>query len=226
MRHMILIASCLALGLATATAHAAAPADLAGEWQGQYFYPTGQDGSTQPPVPFTARIEITGTTVSGNTVEPNTFGDRSAAQLRATLTGVVTASGRLQFNKRYDGTGGVNHSVAYAGTIDASGTRVNGNWVTDGGYSGQFEMWQTHRAVQAGCLTAGSGYVDGSFFKVPFTNRCDRPVWVAQCAIHVDGTKNRHDAEVPARGEVTMTLGNVPPITSAPWNENRADPCR
>lgn len=220
MKHRILTALGLALALSAAAA-GAAPADVAGDWQGQYFYPSD---SKERPVSFTARLEVTGTTINGYMVEPKTFGDGSGSELRARLTGVVSG-GRLNFNKQYDGSGGVSHSVAYSGVLDANSARASGNWVTDGGYSGRFEMWQTQRAVQVGCLTAGSGYIDGPFFKVPFTNRCDRMVRAIQCAIRGDGARNLHALDVPARGDATMVLGNVPPITNAPWVEDQGNPC-
>ena len=61
--------------------------------------------------------------------------------------------------------------------------------------------------------------------KVPFTNRCDRMVKAIQCAIRGDGPRNLHSLDVPARGDATMVLGNVPPITNAPWVEDQGNPC-
>jgi hypothetical protein len=215
----------LLLGLLAAPAYAANPAELAGDWQGTYYYPANPTGPTQAPVSFTAQLQVNGTTISGRTTESNTFGDKSSTFLYANLNGIVTTGGRLNFNKQYDGTAGVSHSVAYSGTLDSSGTHVVGNWVTGTGFSGRFEMTQARRAAQsASCLTLGQPYTRDTTFIMPFSNRCDHNVQVAVCAVRAQ-FKNIIGWPIPAHGSYDVSIGNVPPILKAPWSETDMQLC-
>jgi len=213
------VAIVLAAAALLVTPQVLAAAQVAGVWQGRYYYPSG-DG--RPPVEFTATIQQNGDSISGRMEEPNTFGDNSSSRLYASLTGMVTSAGMLQFNKRYDGTAGVGHGVAYAGRI--SGNQVSGNWVIDADFSGRFEMTLVQPAVQQGCLMPGQPRTDGTFYIIPFGNRCDRPVQVAVCGISAAG-RVVYGAVVPARGGADLTLGNVPPLLSTPWSETDMNPC-
>ncbi len=109
---------------------------IAGVWSGHYFYPN----NSNPPVPFELRVTSTqGVTFRGRTSEPNTFGDPGVRALYADVVGSVGLYSSIRFEKTYDGTGGVDHSVNYAGTLDAAGQRIEGSW-SIGNTGGRFEM--------------------------------------------------------------------------------------
>ena len=105
-------------------------ADLGGSWQGQFTYSDGRPG-----VPMSIDLSDSNGQISGRTTEPNTFGDSSAAQLFANVSGSRSGNS-IQFVKTYDGTGGQTHSVNYAGTINSSGTRITGSWSLRGASGG------------------------------------------------------------------------------------------
>ena len=102
---------------------------IAEEWRGNYSYPDGKQS-----VPFTLTLSGSQGSVTGRTTEPNTFGNKSASQLFGNVRGSINGSS-VSFTKTYDGTGGVNHSVEYRGTI--SGNAMSGRW-TIGSTSGAF----------------------------------------------------------------------------------------
>jgi hypothetical protein len=113
----------------------AQPAGLAGTWVGTYAYPD----PTRAPVRFFVELRDDGGTLSGSMLEPNTFGDAHAVQLRATVAGRRESDGRVRFDKTYDGAAGVDHAVRYQGTLDGAGTRIDGTWEV-GESSGRFTM--------------------------------------------------------------------------------------
>jgi hypothetical protein len=106
---------------------------LSGSWQGQYSY-----NDSRTPVPMSVDLSDENGQLSGRTTEPNTFGDPSASQLFADVSGSRSGA-RIQFVKRYDGTGGQHHSVQYSGTIDALGSQISGTWSLPG-VSGRFVL--------------------------------------------------------------------------------------
>ena len=114
------------------TVHADAES-IAPDWQGNYYYTAG---NRHAHVPFTMHLQIDGQTISGRTTEPATFGDGSSAELYADISGRISGTA-LTFTKTYDGTGGVNHSVQYLGTISANGARMSGSW-NIGDFGGSF----------------------------------------------------------------------------------------
>jgi hypothetical protein len=133
------ILAALALFTLSAPAYAA---DLSGAWGGSYSY----DGESQPSVAFKAKLRFEDDAFTGSTREPNTFGDPSAKQLRAKLIGIIGPSGAVNFTKTYDGSGGVNHSVEYAGYLDAEGRCISGSWHI-GETGGSFHMCRGARLV-------------------------------------------------------------------------------
>lgn len=114
--------------------------DLTGVWFGEYSYPLGH-----PPVSFIANIDDRHGEISGRIDEPNSIGMPFADRLYARLTG-TRHEGYVILTKTYDGTGGVTHSVAYTGEIDAEGNTIEGIWRV-AGWSGRFSM--TRPRVQA-----------------------------------------------------------------------------
>ncbi len=101
--------------------------DRQGTWSGFYWYP---HGASQRPVPFTFNMNVAKDRVSGRITEPNTFGQPSAQNLYANVSGDMRGS-VLRFTKTYDGTGGQSHSVLYEGHIVDLGATVVGYWRID-----------------------------------------------------------------------------------------------
>jgi WD40 repeat protein len=123
------------------TANTPAPApqrSLASEWQGKYMY---APGDTRSPVPFTWVLHVKGTSITGREDEINTFGDKSAPKLGASLVGTINGAS-VAIEKTYNGTGGVNHSVAYQGTISPDERSMSGIW-TIGPTAGSFSVTAT-----------------------------------------------------------------------------------
>jgi WD40 repeat protein len=115
---------------------------LASEWQGEYGY---APALKLPPVPFTWVLHLKGQAITGREDEVNTFGDKSAPKLGANLVGTISAS-NVSIKKTYNGTGGVNHSVQYQGTISPDGRSMSGNWTivtTSGTTTGPFSVTAT-----------------------------------------------------------------------------------
>lgn len=121
--------------LASPGASAKSLNSIVGEWQGVYISAGGSDVNT-----FTLTFEGSPSSLTGSVVELNNFGDRSQALfLTSDLYGAQ--SGRtVSFTKVYDGSGGVNHSVAYEGTLSNDGRRIQGVYYLNGALAGQFEL--------------------------------------------------------------------------------------
>ena len=111
-----------------------ATVNLSGVWRGKYFYPN----NSRNPVPFEIQRQIAGGELTGRASEPNTFGNPSARNLFADIRGTVRGD-NFRFVKKYDGTGGQTHSVAYSGKIDRNTMTVEG-WWNIGATRGKFEM--------------------------------------------------------------------------------------
>jgi hypothetical protein len=96
-------------------------ADLSGNWTG--YYAQGNNRT-----PFTMEASGRSGVFRGRITEPNNFGDASARQLFGNVSGRTLEDGTVTFTKTYDGTGGISHSVEYAGRIDESGRIITGRW--------------------------------------------------------------------------------------------------
>ncbi len=108
--------------------------DIAGLWQGNYAYNTPD----RRPVPFVARIEQNGTTLSGSIREPNTFANDDLDELLAVLDGYI-AGPVVVFAKSYLGGERADHTVQYTGLVDEKAMRIRGDWQI-GSWTGVFEM--------------------------------------------------------------------------------------
>ncbi len=120
--------------------------DLTGLWSGEYWYNAGG-----APTPFTAHFVDSGGTLTGTTLEPNTFAKAAVTELSATLRG---ARGDLtvRFVKLYDTAPGVHQKpIHYAGTVDSKFTMIDGEWSFGGHtrYSGRFVLVRVSRGSQA-----------------------------------------------------------------------------
>jgi hypothetical protein len=121
------------------------PSLLTGTWSGTYLY-AGARGSSSS-VAFFADLAFEGARLSGSIVEPNTFGDESSGELKASLAGQIDDDGIVRFTKTYDGSGGVHHAVVYVGRLDVAAQRIEGTWSIDGS-SGRFVMMRHHPMPQ------------------------------------------------------------------------------
>jgi hypothetical protein len=106
---------------------------LDGAWRGAYISDNGVDINT-----FDVTFDQSGTTLNGTVLEVNIMGDSKTLFLTSTLAGKREGA-RVRFTKTYDGSGGVSHSVAYEGMIDATGRRIVGTYDA-GGSGGEFEI--------------------------------------------------------------------------------------
>jgi hypothetical protein len=100
--------------------------NIAGTWSGSYYY----DGNTSKPVAFSFYFDAAG---NGRSEEDNTFGEKSAPKLFATLkrsASSLAASEDITITKTYDGTGGVSHAVTYIGSVSADLRSIFGRWET------------------------------------------------------------------------------------------------
>jgi hypothetical protein len=127
-----------AVAMSVAGVQAAAAQDLGGVWVGYYAYAGGAGK-----VDMQAHLSSEGSGVSGQMIEPRTFGDPGVLFLTSNLRG-SSSGGSMRFTKTYDGTGGQSHSVAYEGAFDSAGQCIAGNWTLEG-TSGTFRLCPVDR---------------------------------------------------------------------------------
>ncbi len=109
-------------------------AHLSGVWSGQYSYPR----NVRAPVRFKMNLVLSQGKIYGSVSEPNTFGQKSSKNLYANFRGNIRGN-RVSWTKKYDGTGGVRHSVRYKGTLDRNKRSIRGTWHIGSG-SGNFHI--------------------------------------------------------------------------------------
>jgi peptidoglycan hydrolase-like protein with peptidoglycan-binding domain len=125
------------LDLAQQAASRGAESDLTGRWNGRYYYPKPVKGIKS--VEFEMDLTFSQGTVSGFIIEPNTFGKKTSDNLYANFNGSITGN-RVEWDKTYDGTAGVSHTVKYVGTLDRRAKRIQGKWIISKGWSGDFNI--------------------------------------------------------------------------------------
>jgi hypothetical protein len=106
------------------------PGNLTGFWTGVYDYGSGR----KEPVPFNVIIEDNAGSLTGEIIEPNTFSPAKDRELFASLKGTREGTS-VHFIKTYEKVPRAGHSIAYAGTLDASRTRIDGTWNGTGPYT-------------------------------------------------------------------------------------------
>ncbi|PWR20695.1 hypothetical protein [Zavarzinia compransoris] len=94
---------------------------IGGTWTGKYYY------GDRPAVSFTLNLEDDKGRITGDTVEPATFGNGGSEFLTAAVKGRRNGD-TLTFSKTYDGRGGVSHTVYYEARISRDGRSMNGRW--------------------------------------------------------------------------------------------------
>jgi hypothetical protein len=118
--------------------------DLTGLWSGEYWYV----GLGMAPVPFSAHLVDMGGTITGTTLEPNTFAHPGLIELSADISG---SRGELtvQWNKLYHPAPGVHRDpIFYSGTIDPKFTMIDGDWRIQG-LAGRFVLARISRGAKA-----------------------------------------------------------------------------
>lgn len=116
--------------------------DLTGLWSGEYWY-----GAAKP-VPFSAHLVDSLGTISGTTLEPNTFAHPGLIELSADISG---ARGELsvRFNKLYHAAPGVSRDpILYTGTVDPNFTMIDGEWRVPQGLTGRFVLVRVSRGAK------------------------------------------------------------------------------
>ncbi len=117
--------------------------DLTGLWSGEYWYGTGN------PVPFSAHIVDSLGTITGTTLEPNTFAHPGLIELSADISG-TRGELSVRFNKLYHPAPGVHREpIVYTGTVDSKFTMIDGEWRFSHGFSGRFVLVRVSRGAQA-----------------------------------------------------------------------------
>lgn len=110
-------------------------ASLSGAWSGAFRYPR----NAGPETVFNVQIVEIGSSISGTLQEPNVLRPGLGSVVTARIDGLREGS-QVNFTKRYDGSGGMDHAVAYEGTVDGRLTRIDGRWIIPGVWSGTFLM--------------------------------------------------------------------------------------
>lgn len=122
--------------------------DLTGLWSGEYWYNGGGR-----PTPFSAHVVDSLGTITGTTLEPNTFAHPGLIELSADING---SRGELsvRFSKLYHPAPGVHHEpILYSGSIDPNFTMIDGEWRIEGGFSGRFVLVRVSRGAQIAAET-------------------------------------------------------------------------
>lgn len=126
------------------------PSVLSGYWTGWYSYDTRTQNLT---VPFSASLDISmDGSLSGTTLEPNTFAPHANTELSAQITGEAS-SDHVRFTKVYDFQNGVHRTpILYAGAVMDEATRIIGEWeLSQNGLRavGMFELVRVSLKTQA-----------------------------------------------------------------------------
>lgn len=127
----------------TGTSAFSRDSDLTGLWSGEYWYGAGA------PVPFSAHIVDNLGTITGTTLEPNTFAHPGLIELSADISG-TRGELSVRFNKLYHPAPGVHRdAIVYSGTVDSQFTMIDGDWRFQDGFSGRFVLVRVSRGAAA-----------------------------------------------------------------------------
>ena len=105
--------------------------DTTGVWYGRYDADHWDETNG-----FIGVLEEAGGAIGGTITERDPSG---MAELRRALVSGFRDGRSVRFVKQYDGTGGHDHAIDYAGHIDEEGTLIAGTWSQSWG-SGRFVM--------------------------------------------------------------------------------------
>ncbi|MFT3725126.1 MAG: hypothetical protein QM773_16265 [Hyphomonadaceae bacterium] len=88
-------------------------------------------------------------TITGTTLEPNTFAHPGLIELSADING---SRGELsvRFTKLYHAAPGVHRDpILYSGTVDPHFTMIDGDWRLANGFSGRFVLVRVSRGAKS-----------------------------------------------------------------------------
>jgi hypothetical protein len=130
----------------THTSHFSREGDLTGLWSGEFWF---LDHGT--PTPFSAHLVDTAGSVTGTTLEPNTFAHPGLIELGADFCG---ARGQLtvRLTKLYHPAPGVHREpIFYSGTVDPDFTMMDGEWAvgTSCSFVGRFVLVRVSRGLES-----------------------------------------------------------------------------
>lgn len=118
--------------------------DLTGLWSGEYWY-----SGAGAPTPFSAHLVDSLGTITGTTLEPNTFAHPGLIELSADIAG-TRGELSVRFTKLYHPAPGVHRDpIIYSGTVDPNFTMIDGEWRFDYGFSGRFVLVRVSRGAKA-----------------------------------------------------------------------------
>jgi hypothetical protein len=115
---------------------------LTGIWHGLYSYMAYRE-----PVYFVATLIDAGSFISGTTHESEIGETGAPLTLFAAIEG-SKAGDAVSFTKRYDGSGGWEHEVAYDGVLNGDATEIEGEWRIGVEASGRFLMIRSRGATE------------------------------------------------------------------------------
>lgn len=132
------------IGLTGKSALFSRDTDLTGLWSGEYWYV----GLGMAPVPFSAHLVDVGGTITGTTLEPNTFAHPGLIELSADISG-TRGELTVQWNKLYNPAPGVHRdAVFYSGAIDPKFSMIDGQWRLQG-LMGRFILTRLSHGAKA-----------------------------------------------------------------------------
>ncbi len=108
--------------------------NLTGVWHGLYSYEVYRE-----PVYFVATLIDTGSMIAGTTHESEIGETGAPLTLFAAIDGHRSGHA-VSFTKRYDGSGGWDHSVSYDGQLNPDCSEIEGQWSIPTKASGRFLM--------------------------------------------------------------------------------------
>jgi hypothetical protein len=115
---------------------------LTGVWHGLYTY-----ANEPEPVYFVATLIESGSHLSGTTFESAVGQTGAPLTLNAMIEG-SRAGTAISFTKRYDGSGGWYHGVAYEGILNGERTEIEGRWDIGSSAQGRFLMIRSSGASE------------------------------------------------------------------------------
>jgi hypothetical protein len=118
--------------------------DLTGLWSGEYWF---LDGGV--PTPFSAHLVDSGGSISGTTLEPNTFAHPGLIELGADLSG-ARGEFSVRLTKLYHPAPGVHREPIFmSGVVDPNFTMIEGQWVVGGSstFIGRFVLVRVSRGA-------------------------------------------------------------------------------
>lgn len=107
---------------------------VSGAWSGVYHIMNGQMSGS-----FLITLQEGGSTLSGMTEEPDTFGMFGGGVAYATLTGQRTENS-VVFEKLFEDAPQGLPAITYVGVVNAEETQIEGDWIIPGVMSGPFKM--------------------------------------------------------------------------------------